>query len=273
MTRMLHRCLAVSATLLLLAGCGRSSSPGQGGTSPAAAASTSGPNGVHVRTKAYAIDITYPPLSPQADGLTRLLHQRAAAVRGDFMKAVADAGRAPVEDGHTRRLILEFEVASRTPGFLSVREKGLMDTGGAHPTPLIDTYVFDLRAGKRVMLDDLFTDPSGMRATLAAYARKALYAQLLDKVPGGDKTSPKVRAQWQANMRGMIDPGTEPTAKHFRRFLIGGGGLDRPLHLTLVFPPYQVAPYVYGVQTVDVPLKVFAGGLKPAYRPAFGLAP
>lgn len=273
MTQPLYRILVLSAALSLVAACGRSPAPGQGTSTPASATSTSGPNGVQVDTKRYAIDITYPPLSPQADALTRLLHQRAAVARQEFMKAVSDAGKSTAMVDRKLRLVVEFEVASRTPGFLSVREKGMMDTGGAHPVPLIDTFVFDLQAGRTVTLDDLFADPKAMRVTLADYARKALYAQLLDKVPGGDKTPPKVRAQWQANMRGMIDPGTAPTAKNFRHFLIASGGLDQPMSLTLVFPPYQVAPYVYGVQTVHVPLKVFADGLKPRYRAAFGLAP
>ncbi len=271
--KLLHRSLALTVALLLVAGCGKSPAPGPGASEPASATSTSGPNGVHVNTKRYTIDITYPPLSPQADALTRILHQRAAAARRAFMKAVSDAGQHAALADRKLRLILEFQVASRTPGFLSVREKGMMDTGGAHPVPLIGTFVFDLKAKRMVALGDLFKDPKAMRATLADYARKALYVKLLDKVPGGDKTPPKVRAQWQANMRGMIDPGTEPTDKNFSRFLIDSGGLDQPMSLTLVFPPYQVAPYVYGVQTVDVPLKVFAAGLRPAYRAAFGLAP
>jgi len=271
--KLLHRSLVLCAVLLLVVGCGKSPAPAQDTSAPSSAASTSGPNGVHVDTERYAIDITYPPLSPQADALARILHQRAAAARRAFMKVVPEAGQHPALADRKLQLMLEFEVASRTPGFISVREKGAMDTGGAHPVPLIGTFVFDLKAKRTVSLDDLFSDPKAMRTTLAAYARKALHAKLLDKVPGGDKTSPEVRAQWQANMRGMIDPGTEPTAKNFSHFLIAGGGLDKPVSLTLVFPPYQVAPYVYGVQTVHVPLKVFAAGLKPRYRPAFGLAP
>jgi hypothetical protein len=39
--------------------------------------------------------------------------------------------------------------------------------------------------------------------------------------------------------------------------------------LALIFPPYQVAPYVFGTQTVDVPAGVFAKFLKPAYASAF----
>ena len=266
------RIAALALAGLLLAACGRSPGPA---TTPGAArtggqASLGGSTlpGDHASTRRYAIDITYPPLSPQADVLTRAMHARGEAAKRELLKAV---GAAP--SGRPVRLVLVFEVASRTPRFLSVREKGLMDTGGAHPQPIIGTFVFDMQAHKVLALDDLFTDPASTRTMLAAYARKALYASLLDKVPGGDKTSPKVRASWQANMRGMIDPGTAPTKANFSHFLINAGNLERPMSLTLVFPPYQVAPYVYGVQTVAVPLKQFAADLKPGYRAAFGLTP
>jgi len=39
--------------------------------------------------------------------------------------------------------------------------------------------------------------------------------------------------------------------------------------LTLIFPPYQVAAYVYGTQTVDAPAAIFAKFLKPAYQGDF----
>jgi hypothetical protein len=258
--------LVLAAAAAMLVACGHSSAPQSANSS--SATGSDGLPGDHAHTARYTIDISYPPLSPEADVLTRAMHQRGEAAKRALMQVVqaAPAGR-PVQ------LALVFEVASRTPRLLSVREKGLMDTGGAHPRPLIGTFVFDMQAKKLLSLDDLFNDPAKTRIQLAAFARRALYAKLLDKVPGGDKTPPKVRAEWQANMRGMIDPGTAPTPANFSHFLINSGSLDQSMSLTLVFPPYQVAPYVYGVQTVDVPLKVFAAGLRPAYRAAFGLAP
>jgi len=258
--------LVLAATMALLAACGHPSAP-----SPTSASSVNASDGLpgdHAKTGSYTVDISYPPLSPEAGALTRELHAHGEAAKRDMMQVVH---AAPAD--HPVRLAIVFEVASRTPRFLSVREKGYLDTGGVHPRPLIGTFVFDMRDKKVLALDDLFTDPAGTRAKLADFARQALYAKLLDKVPGGAKTPPKARAEWQANMRGMIDPGTAPTPANFSHFLINSGSLDRSMSLTLVFPPYQVAPYVYGVQTVDVPLKLFAADLKPEYRSAFGLAP
>jgi len=258
--------LVLAAAAAMLAACGHSSAPQSANSS--SATGSDGLPGDHAHTARYTIDITYPPLSPEADALTRELHERGEAAKRDLMQIVH---AAPA--GGPARLAIVFEVASRTPRFLSVREKGYLDNGGVHPRPLIGTFVFDMREHKVLALGDLFSDPAKTRIQLAAYARRALYAKLLDKVPGGDKTPPKARAEWQANMRGMIDPGTAPTPANFSHFLINSGSLDQSMSLTLVFPPYQVAPYVYGVQTVDVPLKQFAADLKPEYRSAFGLAP
>ncbi|GAB3035087.1 DUF3298 and DUF4163 domain-containing protein [Oleiagrimonas citrea] len=227
----------------------------------------------HISTRRYRIDVTYPPLSPEADVLARALHARTEAARVDFMKGLPDPKTLPEFADRQLRMMIDYKVASRTPAFVSVREQGMIDTGGAHPIPLDGTFVFDLPHRRLVAFDDLFVDPVAARARLSVLARKALYAKLLDKVPGGDKTSAKVRKQWQDNMRGMIDDGTRPTAQNFGEFLVDGGGLDAPPSLVLVFSPYQVAPYVYGAQTVKVPLKDFASMLKPPYRGAFGLAP
>ncbi|RAP57412.1 RsiV family protein [Oleiagrimonas sp. MCCC 1A03011] len=240
---------------------------------PVAAATVSSALEQHISTRRYRIDVTYPPLSPEADVLARALHARTEAARVDFMKGLPDPKTLPEFADRQLRMMIDYKVASRTPAFVSVREQGMMDTGGAHPIPLDGTFVFDLPHRRLVAFDDLFVDPVAARARLSVLARKALYAKLLDKVPGGDKTPAKVRKQWQDNMRGMIDDGTRPTAQNFGEFLVDGGGLDAPPSLVLVFSPYQVAPYVYGAQTVKVPLKDFASMLKPPYRGAFGLAP
>ncbi|MBB6183843.1 RsiV family protein [Oleiagrimonas soli] len=258
-----------------LAACQRSPSSDTAATagSLAAASSSSTPLELHVSNARYRIDVTYPPLSPEADVLMHTLHERTQAARAELMRALPNVSSLPAEARRPLQLMIDYTVAARTPVFVSVREQGMMDTGGAHPIPLDATFVFDMQHARLVTLDDLFTDPARARAWLSEAARKALYAKLLDKVPGGDKTPAKARKAWQDNMRAMIDAGTQPTAQNFKGFLIDGGGLASPPSLVLVFPPYQVAPYVYGAQTVRVPVQTFATLLKPAYRGAFGLAP
>jgi len=192
------------------------------------------------------------------------LHKHAAVAKREFMQALPDPQQFPEFASRQLQLLIDYQVTASSPAFISVRGKGMMDTGGAHPLPLDASFVFD-RHGQRVLaLDDLFADPASARKLLADFARTALEAKLLAQAPGKDEATPAARQEWLDNMRGMIADGTAPEAKNFGEFQVDAGGL------LLVFPPYQVAPYVYGAQTVEVPLDVFAAALKPRYREAFG---
>lgn len=252
-----------------LAGCGQPPAP-QAPARPAAVASVPTPAGSapvstdRTTTSRYAIAIDYPVLPSDADVLLQALHQDAAAAKCEFLRALPDPQKFPQFASRQLQLLIGYRVTARSPAFISVRGEGMMDTGGAHPTPLNTSFVFDRPERRMLTLDDLFVDPVSARGTLAAYARAALQRSLLAQAPKKDEATPKVRQEWLDNMRGMINAGTTPEAKNFGQFQIDAGGL------LLVFPPYQVAPYVYGTQTVVVPLEVFATALKPRYRPEMG---
>jgi len=223
--------------------------------------------GDHASTPRYAITIDYPALAPGADALMQALHEHAAAAKREFMLALPDPRQFPEFASRQLQLRIDYRVTASGPAFISVRGKGMMDTGGAHPLPLDASFVFDRQAQRVLGLDDLFVDPDAARRMLAVFARSALERKLLAQAPGTDEATPEARQEWLDNMRGMIDDGTRPEAKNFAEFQVDADGL------LLVFPPYQVAPYVYGTQTVAVPLAVFAATLKPRYRPAFGPPP
>lgn len=276
------------AAALALAGCGHSSAPESAGPSPASspvpaqsaspaanAASTSASTasnalpGDHAQTKRYKIDINYPQLPASDAVLAGALHQTGDKAKQEFMEALPDPKELPEFADRQLQLKVDFSVAARMPRFVSVREKGMADTGGAHPNPIDGSFVLDTQAGKVITLDDLFTDPEQARQHLSEISREALQKTLLAKVPGGAKTPAKVRKEWQDNMREMIDDGTRPTQENFSEFVVLAGAGDKASGLQLIFSPYQVAPYVYGTQTVDVPVDAIADLLKPAYRDAF----
>lgn len=256
----------------LLAGCGRPPAPpvpaGPAGTASApAVAGTAALPGDHASTPRYAITIDYPTLAPDTDALMQALHEHAAAAKREFIQALPDPRQFPEFASRQLQLQIDYRATASGPAFISVRGKGMMDTGGAHPLPLDASFVFDRQAQRVLALDDLFVDPDAARRMLAAFSRAALEGKLLAQAPGKDEATPEARKEWLDNMRGMIDDGTRPDAKNFSEFQVDADGL------LLVFPPYQVAPYVYGTQTVEVPLDVFAAALKPRYRAAFGSPP
>jgi hypothetical protein len=115
-------------------------------------------------------------------------------------------------------------------------------TGGAHGLEAPSTFTFDAATGKQLALADLFTD-TGYLARLSSIARTDLPAM------EGDYANPE-----------FIADGTEPTADNFKNFYIEGDTLY------LLFPPYQVAPYVVGTVELPVKLSRISTILKPEYR-------
>lgn len=280
---------ACAVATFVLAGCGQSSTPeadraaattattataattavpATATTAPAAAASAPLP-GDNVTTPRYKIAIHYPTLSAQEAVLAQALRDTSAAAKRDFMQALPDPKQFPEFADRQLQLQLDYTVAARTADFTSVRERGLSDTGGAHPIPVDGSFVYDVHAQRVIALDDLFTDPAAARQRLSTLARNALSEKLMAKAPDASEALPEARREWTDNMRQMIDDGTDPTAANFSNFVVRAGAGDTAAGLTLIFSPYQVAPYVYGTQTVDVPAEVFTGLLKPQYRQAF----
>ncbi len=241
------------------------------GAAPATAATASGE---HAATRRYKIDIGYPALRADEAPLLATLHKIAAAAKRDFMQALPDPKQFPEFADRQMQLLIDFGIAARTRDFVSVRETGMQDTGGAHPVPIDSTIVYDTHAHRSITLDDLFADADGARKTLADYARNELTRKILAQAPKPDEGSPQAIREWKANAQKMIIDGTQPVEQNFANFIVRGGdspGESSP-GLTLIFPPYQVAPYVYGTQTVDVPSEVFAKYLKAQYRNDFGIA-
>ncbi|HEY3521413.1 MAG TPA: RsiV family protein [Rhodanobacteraceae bacterium] len=228
--------------------------------------------GEHAATPRYKIDIDYPSLSAEEAPLAATLHKVAALAKQEFLQALPDPHRFPEFADRQMRLLIDFRIAARTPDLVSVRETGMQDTGGAHPIPIDSTIVYDVRAHRTVPLDDLFIDADAARKALADYARTELTRKIMSQAPRPGEGSPGAIAEWKTNARKMIDDGTQPTTQNFANFIVrAGADSNAPSPgLILIFPPYQVAAYVYGTQTVDVPDPVFMHYLKPQYHAAFG---
>lgn len=227
--------------------------------------------GEHASMPRYKIDIGYPPLSAEEAPLAATLHKVAALAKQEFLQALPDPDRFPEFADRQMRLLIDFRIAARTPDFISVRETGMQDTGGAHPIPVDSTIVYAARAHHTVPLDDLFINADAARKALSDYARAELTKKIMAQAPKPGEGSPEAIAEWKTNAQKMIDDGTQPTTQNFANFIVraGGNATQASPGLTLIFPPYQVAAYVYGTQTVDVPAAVFAKELKLQYRDAF----
>ncbi|MBS0570396.1 MAG: DUF3298 domain-containing protein [Proteobacteria bacterium] len=216
----------------------------------------------------YAFQIVYPDLQPEWKPLGDAIRQFAAAQKKDFITASTAPDRAAGPDFN---LTLTFAVARHTADFVSATASGSSFTGGAHGMPILASFNLDLTSGKIVQLPDLFAAPDAGLQAIAAECQRQLDGRFDAQLRNdpGTMTPAQLAAATQAR-RVWIDKGTAPIPANFTTFLIDG--LDAPaIGIAVIFPPYQVAPYVDGPQQVEVPAKVFYDLLKPGYKAAFAI--
>ena len=248
------------------AGCGKPAAVALAAVTPistAEAADTQGDeeNG---RGEGYAFHIRYPTLDPAWHTLHDAMHAYAETQKKDFL--AAQSGEKSPNAGE-QQLDITFNIARRTDEFVSVLANGSSYTGGAHPNPLVAGFILHSADDRIVSLPDLFTDSDAALKILSAESRQQLEgrfeAQLRDQIGEGPTLAPALKT-----MRDMVEAGTAAEAKNFSVFLVDGLE-SKAIGLTLVFPPYQVAPYVDGTPQVEVPAKLFHSLVKPEYVGAF----
>ena len=103
-------------------------------------------------------------------------------------------------------------------------------TGGAHGLEASKTFSFN-EQGKLINLSDLYTDQTKGLMLVSNYTQKQLAQRGFDQ-------------KW-------VSEGAGATVENYQNFIVTDDGL------TILFDPYQVAPYASGPQTVDVPYSVF----------------
>lgn len=117
------------------------------------------------------------------------------------------------------------------------------DTLGAHGNTLFHTFTFDLTTGKSLALSDLFVPGAPYLEKVSTLSRE----RLPDVI--GEGADPAT-----------IERGTTPEEKNFENFLFDNQDL------IILFPPYQVAAYAAGPQTLRIPSSLIADILKQNYR-------
>lgn len=146
------------------------------------------------------------------------------------------------DQGRKETLQITYTTAS-SPHTLSYIFTIYEDTLGAHGNTFFKTFTFDTKSGALLPLGDLFIPSSSYLSTLSVISRTKLPALIGQ---GADTA--------------MIKIGTEPTADNFANFYLDGS------NLVLLFPPYAVAPYAAGPQTLRIPLSQLSSTLKAAYH-------
>lgn len=104
-------------------------------------------------------------------------------------------------------------------------------SGMAHPYHYHRVLNYDLEAGKKIELNELFEPDANYLEVIATYCRKELNKKFSD-------------------IQQMVIEGTAPTPGNYKNWNI------QPSGLFITFDEYQVAPYSAGTQSVLVPYSV-----------------
>lgn len=131
---------------------------------------------------------------------------------------------------------------------VSVRfNKESMQAGRAHPFHSHSVLNFDLIQGKELQLKNLFKNNAHFLETLSRLSVKQL------------NTAIQAQDQW------MLIQGTKPTLKNYKNWNLEEDAL------LITFDEYQVAPYNYGPQEIEIPYSEIEKLLSP-HTPLYSLA-
>lgn len=253
---LLRHILSLAFAMAGLTAC-RDTGQANGGDTPPPARAGVDKNTQSAHEGLYTMELKLPELPPAAAELRDTIDRYVDRQKRDFLSSLeSPAARARAHE-LPWDLNLDIAVASRTDRFINVQVDGSAFTGGAHPTPIVDSFTFDLEKRQVVGIDDLFADPQAAETAFATEARRQLLTAL------DDQDEPLASDSEQ------IDDGTAPGKDRYRVFSLLTGPDNKVHGLTFIFPPYQVASYVAGPQAVDVPSEAFTAYLKPEYREAF----
>jgi hypothetical protein len=123
------------------------------------------------------------------------------------------------------------------------------DTLGAHPNAYYRSFTFDANTGKELRIADVFESPTYLE-TLSRISREMLIPQIAEV---SQVSVDELDTDY-------IETGTMPDPNNFQVFYFTS------TDLVIVFPPYQVGPWVLGTQTVSIPRAELEGELKATYK-------
>ncbi len=151
----------------------------------------------------------------------------------EFQKQFADSGQFTYQ--------VTTEVIQSNNQYVSVLIRAGGFSGGAHGYENIFTFNYDVKNKKEITLADLFSNDKNYLKTISGVAQKQLVTKL---------TTASEQTVLDENMMSMLRDGTDPSKpENFLLFTISD---DRVV--TIYFSQYQVAPYVYGEQAVEIKL-------------------
>jgi len=207
----------------------------------------------------YDIDATFPTVTPLRESAGAKADETAVATMRSYIintveQFKKDGNFANLTPEDTKTLGLDTtEVkydlqinyySAVSPHTVSYIFESYSYTLGAHGNTFYRTFTFDINTGKELLLVDLFAANAAYLDTLSVTSRDMLLKNIDENLYNADFA---------------ID-GTTPINKSFANFFLD------PTSLVIIFPPYAVAPYAAGTQTLAIPRTELQSVLKLKYQ-------
>jgi hypothetical protein len=156
-------------------------------------------------------------------------------IKNDFRKNVSEISSEHTPNTFTSDLTMRFTPLLLSPTIISIRfDASAYIAGAAHPNNQV--RILNYNFAKHLLLSptDLFASSTQALPFLSTYTRNAL------RILFADMTEEELASKMLL--------GTTPTHQNFQEI-----GITK-IGLTVLFNPYQVAPYARGVPEVKIPL-------------------
>lgn len=197
----------------------------------------------------YEIDVVYPQiagnqLSPSAEKFNQqvntLIADEIQQFKNSVKRDIPHMQTLPADVQHySFRVDYDVDVVPNL-SLVSVRlSLESSHAGRAHPYHAHRVFNYDLANNKELALSDLFKPKANYLQALSQYSSKKLDETVGEK----DK--------W------MIAEGAKPLPKNFKNWNIAADSI------LITFDEYQVAPYTYGPQEVEIPFSELKNLLSP----------
>lgn len=194
------------------------------------------PVSIKKETPVYILDIKYPQefKDPRINAAVLSFIEKT---QKSFFKEITNDADIPADAPGKTGLNVTYSLPYNTKNALSVSFNiSIYHRGAAHPSNTV--AVLNFINGRQVNLSELFRPEVNYLKPIASLCSKKITEKNIS-----DK-------KW-------IEEGTRPIDKNYKIWSFSSDGIN------IIFDTYQVAAYVYGPQTVKIPLSQISSLLNP----------